>query len=304
MKSYLSLTLMTLLLACGESRINSVDDKILDEAQAEKAAADLKEQQTAVLGTWRACAKTSDVTSTRFDYAFTSDGVASLNKLDYGTADCSEEAVAAVDLKADWTLVPVPESKNFKLLLKWSDGKKLETEYRLAGNKADLPKFFELKDQTDLGLVELKDKDKFVTLSKVSPDELEDLRRKSEDMIKEYARSLLSRDGEWNSICADSKMTTLQFKVGKSISLTSTSGVYEDKDCKKLKEDESESKTVNFTMVSVPDLKQKKVVLDTGKAKGTLKVSFEKIDLIELSDLINGKDNVTLYKYSAAGDAS
>lgn len=301
MKAYLSLPLLTaLLLACGESRINSVDDKVLEEAKADQAAAQLKQEQAALLGSWRTCVKTSENASTRYEYAFTRDGQLNLAQLDYENASCTEDAVQSDSLKATWQLVPVEDSPDFTLHFKWADGKKLESQYRLsAATSAELPKLFDLKDQSDLKLVELKDKDHFLTLEKIPADEIEELRKKSEAMIIEYAKSLLRRNGNWQSACSDGTRSSLQFKVGKTISMTSTRGVYEEKDCKTLKEEESERTSVTFTLVSVPDLNQKKIILDAGKVKGSMKVSFDKIDQLELSDLIEGKESLTLYKYTA-----
>jgi hypothetical protein len=289
-----------MLLACGESRINSVDDKVLEEAKADRADADLKQKQTALLGTWRTCVKTSDSASTRYEYAFTSDGQLSLVQLDYNNSSCVEDAVQSDSLRASWQLVPVKESPDFTLHFKWANGGKLESQYRLsAATSVELPKLFDLKDQSDLKLVELKDKDHFLTLEKIPADEIEELRKKSESMIIEYAKSLLRRNGSWQTACSDGTRSSLQFKVGKTISMTSTRGVYKEKDCETLKEEESERTSVNFTLVSVPDLTQKKIILDAGKVKGSMKVSFDKIDQLELSDLIEGKESLILYTYAA-----
>ncbi|WP_141733224.1 hypothetical protein [Oligoflexus tunisiensis] len=301
MKSSLSLTFLALLLACGQPRIESVDDKVLEQANADKAAASLKQAQIALLGTWRSsCVETAESTASLYEYALTQDGQASLVSFEYGTRDCKGETVQSTFLSASWTLIPVADTESFTLEFKWKDGKKLDSQYRLAGNSAEFPRLFELRDQSDLALVELKEKDHFLTLEKVPAGEAEELRKKSELLVMEYATSLLKRPGTWESACADGKRSILTFKVGNTITLSHTSALYDDKDCKTLKGDESRISEKKFTMAAVPDLAQKKIVLDADGNQGTLKVSFDRIDQLELSDLINGKNTLTLYRYAAS----
>jgi hypothetical protein len=300
-KTALSLTLLTFLVACGESRIKSVDEDVLEQAHTDRAAADLKQAQTALLGSWHECSDKPENASTRYEYTFTSDGQARLAQLNYEKPACAGEQTSEPDyLDATWKLVPVEDKEEFTLQIDWAAGKKLQSPYRLAGSTATLPRIFELKEQTEL--LNIDDKEQFITLEKVPVGDLEALQKKSEAMVMEYAKGLLRREGIWQSPCAKSQRTTLQFKVENDVRLTHSVKAYEDTKCEKLKEEQAPATTVNFTMVAVPDLDQKKIVLKGEKIKGSLKVSLGQVDQLELSDLIGGKDALTRYQH-AAGEA-
>lgn len=298
MKAYLSLSLLTLLLACGESRIQSVDDEVLEQAEADKAAADLKLAQSTLIGAWTFCADNTDGTSIRYDYAFAADNKLRLNQATHDRAQCSSENPEQIKVDAGWKLTPVQDGSGFTLVLTWGEGKKLESEYRSSGTQADLPNLLKLKDETDLSLIKLTEKDRFLTLDKVTTVEKDKLQKTAETLVLEYATGLTRRRGSWQSACEGSKNTTLKFSGDKDIKLTITGQVYEDKDCKTAKEVEFKS-TVAFKLTAVSDLEKKTIAVTTGEEKRSLKVSFSDFDKLELSEAGERTNVLTSYTFQA-----
>ncbi|HYX38614.1 MAG TPA: hypothetical protein VE954_36385 [Oligoflexus sp.] len=304
MKTYLSLSLLSLLLACGETRIKSVDDEVMEEAQTDKATAALKREEAALLGTWQACSPTSETESKGHEYIFTGDGGVMLVQRQYSNPNCADQPTEEENLTAKWKLAPVKESSDFTLHFTWDESKKLESQYRFKSGTVELPKIFELKEKPDLALAQLADKDNFLTLKKVPVDSGEEQRRQSELMVISFAKSLLRRDGIWQTACAESKHSIVQFEVGKNISMTRSLVTYEDEKCEKLKDTQKDEKATEITLSAVSDLAQKKIALEMGKdkQKATLKVFFDNIDKLELTESKDNKNVSATYGFKASGD--
>lgn len=296
MKIYLGLSLLALLMACGEPRIQSVDDEVLEKAEADKAAADLKFAQSALLGAWTFCAENADGTSIRYDYAFAADNKFSLNQALHDTAQCSSENPENTKVDAGWKLAPVKESSDFILVLTWGEGKKLESEYRNSGTQAELPDLMRLKDKADLSLIKLTEEDRFLKLDKVIAVEKDKLQKNTETFVLEYATGLMRRKGSWQSACEGSKNTTLKFSGDNDVKLTITRQIYEDKDCETVKDLEFKN-TVDFKLTAVSDLEQTKIAVTAGDEKRSLKVSFSDVDKLELSEAGDRSNVMTSYTF-------
>lgn len=298
MKTYLSLSLLALLLACGESRIQSVDDEVLEKAQTDKAAADLKLAQSTLIGAWTACRDNEDGSSNRYNYSFAADNKLRLNQAAHSTAQCSSENPENTTVDAGWKLVPTKDETAFTLLLTWGEGKKLESEYLSSGAQAELPNLIALKDEAELSPLKLTEKEHFLKLDKVSTLEKDQMQKKAETLILDFASGLLHRKGSWQSACEGSKNTTLKFSGDKDLKLTITRQVHEDKDCKTVKEIEFKN-TLDFKLTAVTDLDQKKIAVTAGDEQRNLKVSFKDLDKLELSEAGERSNVVTSYTFQA-----
>lgn len=298
MKTYLSLSLLALLLACGESRIQSVDDEILEKSQADKAAADLKLAQSTLIGAWTVCQDNDDGSSIRYDYSFATDNKLLLNQAAHSTAQCSSENPENKALEAGWKLVPTKDEKGFTLHLTWGEGKKLESEYLSSGAQAELPNLIALKDESELSPLKLTEKDQFLKLDKVKTTEKDKTQKKAETFLLDFASGLLHRKGSWQSACEGSKNSSLKFSGDKDLKVTITRQAYEDKDCKTLKEVEFKN-TVDFKLTAALDLEQKTIAVTTAEEKRKLKVSFKDFDKLELSEAGDRSDVSTSYIFQA-----
>jgi hypothetical protein len=297
-KTYLSVSLLALLLACGESRIQSVDDEVLEKAQTDKAAADLKFAQSTLIGAWTACRDNDDGSSIRYNYSFAADNKLRLNQAAHSTAQCSSENPENTTVDAGWKLVPTKDETAFTLLLTWGEGKKLESEYLSSGAQAELPNLIALKDEAELSPLKLTEKEHFLKLDKVSTLEKDQMQKKAETLILDFASGLLHRKGSWQSACEGSKTTTLKFSGDKDLKLTITRQVHEDKDCKTVKEIEFKN-TLDFKLTAVTDLDQKKIAVTAGDEQRNLKVSFKDLDKLELSEAGERSTVVTSYTFQA-----
>lgn len=298
MKTYLSLSLLALLLACGESRIQSVDDEVLEKAQADKAAADLKFAQSTLVGAWTVCSDKTDGTSIRYDYAFATDNKLHLQQAAHSTAECSSEDPENTIVEAGWKLVPTKDETAFTLHLTWGEGKKLESEYLSSGTQAELPNLIALKDEAELSPIKLTEKDRFLKLDKVTTVEKDQLQKDAEALIMDFASGLLHRKGSWQSVCEDSKNTTLKFSGDKDLKLTITRQIHEDKDCTTVKEVEFKN-TLAFKLTAVTDREQKKIAVTAGDEKRSLKVSLKDFDSFELSEAGERSNVLTSYTFQA-----
>lgn len=298
MKTYLSLSLLTLLLACGESRIQSVDDEVLEKSHADKAAADLKLAQSTLIGAWTVCQDHEDGTSTRYDYSFATDNKLRLNQAAHSSAQCSSENPENKSLEAAWKLVPTQDETAFTLLLTWGEGKKLESEYQSSGAQAELPNLIVLKDEAELSPLKLTEKDRFLKLDKVKTAEKDKAQKTAETFLIDFASGLLHKKGSWQSACEGSKISSLKFSGDRDLKVTFTRQAFEDKECKTAKEVEFKN-TVDFKLTAVADLEQKTIAVSAGEEKRKLKVSFKDLDKLELSEAGDRSNVLTSYTFQA-----
>jgi hypothetical protein len=297
-KAYLSLSLLALLLACGESRIQSVDDEVLEKSHADKAAADLKLAQSTLIGAWTVCQDNEDGSSIRYDYSFATDNKLLLNEATHSTAQCSSENPESTRLEAGWKLIPTKDETAFTLHLTWGEGKKLESEYQSSGAQAELPNLIALKDESDLSPIKLTEQDRFLKLDKVKTTEKNKAQKTAETFLMDFASGLLHKKGSWQSACEGSKNSSLKFSGDKDLKVTITRQAYEDKDCKTLKEVEFKN-TVDFKLTAVVDLEQRTIAVTAGEEKRNLKVSLKDLDKLELSEAGDRSKIVTSYTFQA-----
>lgn len=296
MKTIPGFCLLTLLFACGEPRIKSIDDETLAKAQALKDEAALSNAQTALLGTWQACADQGEKGSIRYSYSFGPDGQSAFQRNTYTQAACDDETgQSQVDkLRLPYRLTPAKDTP-YILSFDLGAGHRFESEYQQNGiDTVLLPKIFELKDK-GLPLLGLKEAENFVSLARIPVEAIDVILQDAEKDLLAFTTSLLKRPGTWNQVCTQSAIISLQFSGDDKLSLTSSQKKFTDTLCKTPAAEAAV--TVNYKVDSmvVYDLATKRVQLnlikdDKSKVEARVEVRHENLGEIRFNNFVEGKD--------------